>query len=262
MNRNAFDRKQVAIIAGAVLALVLAMIASTIVRAAIVVPLVLVLPGYALSVALFPQRSLGWAERTLLSLGLSFAVLALGSLVLHWTGIGLNAGTWTVLLATITLLSGGIALGRDQVRVSWPTYRSLALTRQQATLFGAAALVTVSAFGVSVWSTAQQPRRGFAEVWLVPANGTDTQTLRIGVNNQEAVATSYRLELQVGGQTVQAWQQLELAPYATWETDVTIDAPGTAEAVLYRSDAPTSIYRRAQLLLDNGSQATLPAFNE
>src|SRR5258708_19924598 len=66
-------------------------------------PLVLVLPGYALTAALLPNRSLGVAERLMFSLGLSLAVVILGGLALNWTPFGLRAISWAVLLAGLTL---------------------------------------------------------------------------------------------------------------------------------------------------------------
>jgi hypothetical protein len=54
-------------------------------------PLVLVLPGYAVTAALFPNRSLGVPERLVFSLGLSVAIVVLGGLLLNVTPFGVRA---------------------------------------------------------------------------------------------------------------------------------------------------------------------------
>src|SRR5260370_40182737 len=69
-------------------------------------PLVLVLPGYALTAALLPNRSLGGEERLMFSLGLSLAAVVLGGLPLYWTPMGLLALSLEVLLALVTLPAG------------------------------------------------------------------------------------------------------------------------------------------------------------
>ena len=75
-------------------------------------PLVLVLPGYALIAAMFPKQALGGAERAVFSLGLSLVIVILGGLVLNWTSFGLHASSWAVLLACITLGASAVALIR------------------------------------------------------------------------------------------------------------------------------------------------------
>src|SRR5438067_5670942 len=75
-------------------------------------PLVLVLPGYALTSALFPGRSLGVPERLVFSLSLSLAIAILGGLALNLTPWGLGTDSWAVLVASITLVACAVALIR------------------------------------------------------------------------------------------------------------------------------------------------------
>lgn len=262
VNRN-LDAKRASIIAISVALLALAMFFSAVVRAVVVVPLLVVVPGFALSAAWFAPRALGWVERTVLSIGLSLATLALGGLVLQWTGLGLHPSTWIVLLLSVTLLSGAAAFMRHRSTLPRATFHGVAITRQQSTMFGVAALVTAGALSMAVWSAVQPSRTGFTQLWLVPAStGTASSTaptVHLGVSNQESVPTSYQLRLTLGNQTIHEWKQLDLAPYTTWETDVTLPTTGTAQAFLYRSDAPTAIYRRVQLATGAPSAATPPS---
>src|SRR5712692_8392038 len=89
----------------------------------VTLPLVLVLPGYALTSALFPNRSLGVAERLVFSLSLSLIIVILGGLALNWTPFGLRPGSWAVLLSGITLAAGAVALvrrrGQDIFTSGW-----------------------------------------------------------------------------------------------------------------------------------------------
>jgi hypothetical protein len=64
--------------------------------------LVLVLPGYALTAALLPRRSLGRPELALCVLGLSLAVAALGGLLLNFAG-HLSRPSWDSLLSVVTV---------------------------------------------------------------------------------------------------------------------------------------------------------------
>src|SRR6266852_7191599 len=75
-------------------------------------PLVLVLPGYALMASVFPRRSLGAVECLVFSLGLSLVIVVLGGLVLNWTPFGLRASSWSLLLGSITLGACAVALAR------------------------------------------------------------------------------------------------------------------------------------------------------
>jgi len=81
-----------------------------ILQAPFALPLVLLLPGYAITAALFPKGAIGVSERLLLSLGLSICVTALGGVILNWTPWGLQPASWAVLLGGITLCASLIAL--------------------------------------------------------------------------------------------------------------------------------------------------------
>ncbi len=82
------------------LVLIILFIPNTGVRAIIGLPFVLFTPGYALIIALFPRRSgMDTIERIALSIGLSFAVVAL-------LGLGLNYTPWGITLWSSIIASG------------------------------------------------------------------------------------------------------------------------------------------------------------
>ncbi len=74
--------------------------------------LALVLPGYALSAAVFRMRSVRTAERAALTLGISLSVAVLGGLVLDALPSGLETQTWLFLLGGVTVAASVIALWR------------------------------------------------------------------------------------------------------------------------------------------------------
>lgn len=119
MRRQLSDLPVVMVIAGLSAVLAMVMPANSIVRLIGALPLVLFLPGYAITAALFLPRSLGIPERLLFSLGLSVSVTALAGLALNLTPWGLQTGTWAIALAGIVVLSGAIA---------WRRRRNIAIT--------------------------------------------------------------------------------------------------------------------------------------
>src|SRR3954471_19437230 len=95
-----------AVVLGDAIAIALFVALGGAVRVLVALPFALVLPGLALTLALFPAGVPDGAERLLFSLGLSLAVTALGGLVLHLTLWGLRPASWTLLLGAITLAAG------------------------------------------------------------------------------------------------------------------------------------------------------------
>src|SRR5690348_6500277 len=67
-------------------------------------PLVLVLPGYMLTAALYHKRSLDASHRLLLTLGLSLAIDILSGLILNVLPAGLQATSWVTLLGLLTVV--------------------------------------------------------------------------------------------------------------------------------------------------------------
>jgi uncharacterized membrane protein len=221
-------------------------------RALLVVPLVLAVPGYAITMALFPGRALRLVERIVLSLGLSLAVVALGGLALQLTPFGLRPVPWVVLLGTVMLIAGGVAAARwrrqRQPGEVAPAYAGL--TGAQALLCLLAVVILAGATALTVQGARGQATVGFTQLWMVQASPTDPTTLRLGVSNQEPATTDYRLQFEVEGTLLRTWS-MQIAPGETWEESVPLppQLPQSAriEAVLYRADTPGTVYRRVQL---------------
>ena len=81
--------------------------------------LVLWLPGYALTAALFSQSQLQGIERTLFSIGTSIAVAILTGFGLNAVGISLTAWTWGVALGGLALAAGALPIESVHDEFDW-----------------------------------------------------------------------------------------------------------------------------------------------
>ena len=248
-----------AVIAFTIVAAVLALLvpADIVLIRILTLPLVLVLPGYALTSALFPNRSLGVPERLVFSLGLSLSIVILGGLALNWTPFGLRASSWAVLLSGITLGASAVALVRRQEQSmsapGWLRVGNVGFTLRRGLLLGLAAAIVCGAVAVSIIGAERQSYAGFTELWILPAGGANAENaVRLGVSNMESTAREYRLDVNVDGKVVKEWSAIDLEPNKKWEATLVLLPTGSVtrvEADLYRADAPTTIYRHVVLWL-------------
>jgi hypothetical protein len=221
----------------------------SILRAALGIPLVLLLPGYALAAAIFPMRPPHRTEQVLLCLGLSLAAAALGGLVLHLTPWGIQAGSWATLLFGVTFISSVVASLRRRP-IPRPRSRPAASTSLvPAATFLLSGLVVAGAIWIARMPSAQQADQAYSVLWAVPAAGDPANRIRLGISSGEAASTGYIVRVVAGTQTVQEFS-LEVAPTGTWETEVQLpDRSGdeTVEVLLFRAAAPQDVYRRTAL---------------
>jgi hypothetical protein len=252
MQRPSSDLFAVMIIAAVSATLALVLPTDSILRLICALPLVLFLPGYAITAALFPPRSLGVLERLLFSLGLSVSVTALTGLALNLTPWGLQASTWAIALAAIVLLASVIAWRRRQntAIAAAPIDTQFQLRFRDGLFLGLAILVTGAAIGLTRLPVAPNGVAGYTSLWIIPAN-PGTNDIRLGLNSSELAATRYRLQVSAGDQVVQAWPELSLKPGGTWETTIGLQSnqvvSGTIVADLYKLDDPTTVYRHVKL---------------
>jgi len=220
-------------------------------RVVLGLPLALLLPGYALTAALFPDAGPGLPERLTLTLGSSLASLAIVGLALNWTAWGLTPATWTVALATVTLAAVLVAIARRRRRLTEPVGFFLGnLSDRQWATFGLAALALVTALIIGRAGALEPRGAGFTQLWMLPAAQVGANDVQIGITSQERFPVAYRLELESGSQTVRTWSIIELDPGETWQTTVAVTPirPGArTAAVLFRLDLPQVAYRQVAL---------------
>jgi uncharacterized membrane protein len=168
-------------------------------------------------------------------------------------------------MSAITFLGCGIAFLRWR-EDALPAFEfsTSGLTPRAALLFAFAVVIAVGAIGLSAAGQAQQQAsEGYVQLWILPGSKATSgeETVSVGVSNQQSRTMEFRLELQQDGKTVQVWPSIVVKPHGTWAAKRTFQVSagstpaqsanpgGEVEAILYRSDAPTAIYRHVQLWL-------------
>jgi uncharacterized membrane protein len=219
-------------------------------------PLIGILPGYVLMLAVVPRRSLGIAERLVFSVGGSLAIVVLGGFLLNWLPGGLQPSSFLLMAGGFTLIASIVALLRSSVHVVDESVRTnMGIGRKVACgiLYGMAAAIVISAVAVAWNGAAQAPTLGFTQLWMVP-DTNDQNTLHVGITNQEGTAAVYRLQLEADSVVVQTWAPITLNPGE--QTKLIAELParynGThnVAAALYRSNQPDTVYRRVNLWRD------------
>ena len=220
-------------------------------------PLVLILPGYALIAAVFPDRPPELPQRLLFTVGLSLSVTILGGYLLNLLPWGLRTETWVALLGGVSLAGFAVALLRRRnyphraASLSGAPHLRLHLGGRQWLLLGLAALNATGAIVVARVGAEEAPDTRFTQLWILQGNGSEKNEAQIGVSNQEQTAVHFRLVVEIGVTRVAEWSSLVLQPGEKWETRVALPASqpttDTVKATLYRNDAPDAIYRKVIL---------------
>jgi hypothetical protein len=130
---------------------------------------------------------------------------------------------------------------------------NVGLNWRQGLLLGLAALIVCGAVAVSIIGASRQPYAGFTQLWILPVGGANPENaVRLGVSNMETTAMEYRLAVNMDGKLVKLWPAIDLSPNEKWEATLVLPQTGhtgttQVEADLYRTDAPTTIYRHVVL---------------
>ncbi len=248
------DLAVVLLIAAGGLLFALLDVQSPLLRALTGLPLALFLPGYALEAAIFTRRDLRTEERAAISLGTSLAVAALTGLALTWMPWGLQAKSWAIALAGVTILSSLAALLRRLLfEEENPPNGRIGLSSLQGLLLGAAVLLAAGAYWLASQPTPTEGLQGYTMLWLLPKPTVGTGELQLGINSQEFGSTDYRLEVWALGRLVKVWPDLELKSGETWQANIQLSGAGSViwpvEARLYRQDIPQKLYRLARYWL-------------
>ena len=220
-------------------------------------PLVLVIPGYALTALLWGRHQLGAPERVVLSIGISLALAALSALLLDWTPLGIGGGQQTLLLGLVALVAIVAVVLRDLRERAGRTETGAGGTPRpfasfkwrQALLFGVAVAIVASAVAYSAHSALRPRGTGFTQSWI-HVQDAKTGVVDIGLENDELQAETYRLQLTVDKRPVNEWRDVRLEPGQQWSTKLSLPqsrGQGLTELVVYRSDHPTTVYRKVQL---------------
>jgi hypothetical protein len=228
--------------------------------------LALVLPGVALTAALFGGRALSTVERLVLPPALSFAVLILGGLGVYALGVALNRASWTALTAGVTVIAGINTALWQRLRPSTasPSVTETALIGRVlvpeqekvrlSTLFWRivpliVAVVMVVGAGAIAWRGANADHRAYTSLSVVPAPDNEAhpgrRTVVLAVHCEEDGTTGYRLRV-LGDNGFQATFDLTLRPGTDWAQPLQVPPTGTVTADLFKGSGP-SPYRTVYL---------------
>lgn len=163
-----------------------------------VMPLALLLPGYAITAAAFARRELEWPQSLLFSLALSLTTLVLGSLLLNYVPGGIRGLSWTLfLLAVVLACSRAAALRRRgrsvPLRLQRPRFGGLEIGLLAGGLATAAAAVILASSTVPA-----KEAIGYTQLWVLPEAGSQGSEAQVGVRSQEQDPVDYDLRIRVG----------------------------------------------------------------
>ncbi len=207
--------------------------------------LALILPGYAVSVALWSQVDV--AERMLYSLGLTLGLDILGGLILHVTPWGLNPLSWVAWLGGITL--AGCAAAWHRRRTAKVEAELPRLRLDPGLLFGLGIALVIGVLAVfTAQASARQRGLPFTQLWALGANTAGTCHLQVGILNQENKPQSYELIVAIDGYGYELLTHADLASNEPWTALLALPCPTqTVHVDLYRSEDPKEIYRSVEL---------------
>lgn len=212
-------------------------------------PLLLFLPGYAITTAL-ADPSLGWVESLIISSGLSIVLTAVGGLLLNLTPWGLQPGSWTLYLGSISLGFSVIAQLRREQRSAFmlPGFSNFKFKWLQSLFLLLAVALTIGAITIARTGADYQVSN-FTQLWLLPTVQSSQNTVEVGITNLEAQTIQYKLELQVDNKPVQQWASIEIEAGKQWVIEATLPNSGTknVRAVLYLANQPNTVYRQVYL---------------
>jgi uncharacterized membrane protein len=182
----------------AIAALVVALLpAATWLSAALLLPLVLVLPGYALAAGLFAPHTVGRIERAIYAVTLSIALVAVGGLLIQLV-LGLGRDLWVVFLVAVTL--GATLRAHRQYPVEplgWPERLPLALPVAVIAFAVAALIAALAVASAGDGLREAQAKIHFTDFWLVPAGtvAPSGEELEVGLRSHEGRPARYSLQL-------------------------------------------------------------------
>ncbi|HLO13939.1 MAG TPA: DUF1616 domain-containing protein [Anaerolineales bacterium] len=211
--------------------------------------MVLVLPGYSITVSTLP--SLERPTILLMALGISICVDIVGGLILNLFPGGLQVTSWSIWLSSITLLACLIGFVRRLHQPAPETTWTAGFLPNAGGifLFLVTILITLGAVYANQ-SSAQQSQATFTQLWAIPSSTDGLYTLEISIQNKERLIRQYNLYVESAGKKIDAWSEISIDPDHTWTTRLTfMEIPyKPINVYLYLSDSPEKVYRWVRIV--------------
>lgn len=216
------------------------------------------LPGYAITQALFLRRTMDWIGLVLF-IGLSLFTTIIGAFIINLAPGGIRTETWVIYLLGVTWIASYVAYLRRGRRAA-PSTPPDAHTTRAAISGSQIVLLCVAgaiAMGAYFWAreNALESSKLLAptlQMWLLPA--AQPNEVRVGLQNMHLPSDedTFIVRVQHNGNLLCEWPQVQVLPGATWEARCripieTANTPGPLEALAYRASAPQFEFRRVSL---------------
>jgi uncharacterized membrane protein len=212
------------------------------------VPLLLILPGYAITAAAFARRPLPRPQFLLLSIALSLTTLVLGGLVLNYLG-GIHPLSWALLIVLVVFASCRAAALRRGPGAKTPRWPRPRLARLEAAMLIGAVAATVAALVLASSTVPAGNALGYTQLWILPQAGSGGSGVQVGVRSQQQTSVRYDLRVRIGDERL-VKRSFRLAPGESRPLTLRVP-PGTEGTVpviatLLRHNRPTKVYRRVK----------------
>ena len=264
----------------ALLFVIIAFFPNNVARIVLGLPAVLFFPGFTLLTALFPRKkSLNDIERFALSFGLSIAIVPLIGLALNYTPWGIRLYPILISLFIFIFTMSVIGWFRNRklfeeerialhLNLKFPSLAHLwsGQSLRDKIITAVLMVLVIGAVGTLVY-VAHQPRNveKFTEFYILndasqaenyPGTIVAGQSVKVilGVINHENEATTYRIEITLGGKNYQQIEPFILNVEEKQEQAVTVTPTQTGdkqelEFLLYKGGSP-DVYESLHLWLD------------
>jgi uncharacterized membrane protein len=217
------------------------------VRVVFAAPLALILPGYALTAALFGSRRPDRWQWLPLTLGVSLSCLALGAILLNYAPGGIGGLAWAILLVLVVLGSCAVAARRRGRPGRGPILVATLRPSPMTAILGIASMAMATAALVLAQATVDADHiDGYTQLWIALPNTTDASA-RIGVTSEQQQRRTYRLEIEVEDRSSPVVRSFSLEPAQTHVVTIRSDqaaSPVRFKARLFRRGNPNTVYRR------------------
>lgn len=225
------------------------------VRVVFVLPMLLLLPGYAVTAAAFGPQMPEPVHRHALSLGLSLSVSIVGALALNLTRYGLRDRSWTLFIVAVVWVGCTIAAVRRRSVAPPPSrrYGRFGVRGRDALVVLLATVIMVGALLFAARPLPAKNIQGYTSLSMVRSTPKGTR-VAVEVASDELESDTYRLELRIGRRLVYVAPRIALAPGGRWRHTVAIAAspvrrPTEIVASLFKARRGPSSYREARLWL-------------
>ena len=229
-------------------AIVVVLSSDPILRTLCGLPLVLLLPGYAIVRAVLPEVR-GTLAGAVFAIGLSIAVTVFSGFALHSLRAMSPAG-WAFALGVVTVLASCVSCFRSPPIVTSKARYGPRLRPRHALMLICAAVTAAGAIVLAQQGALARREFAYTEFWMVPTPQVHG-SVTIGFKNAEGQSNLYDVEVMLDETIVAVWSGIPLPAGRSWTTELAMPVGPSgakkAEAWLFKNGDRRLVYRRVWL---------------